>query len=311
MRILFFLVFFFNIHTCFAETQKLKVVASFSVIADMINQIAGDKVDLFTIVGANTDAHIYEPKPHDLKSLKEADLLILNGFGFESWIEKLIESSGFKGKKIIASNGISPLFFNVKNTSQKIPDPHCWHSLPNGKHYVTNIMNALKEIDAQHAAFYEQNGKAYLQKLDDLDRELKDTVKEIPESKRVVITSHDAFEYLGKEYGIKFISPLGVSTEAEPSSKEIAEIVRRIKKDNIKAVFAEATTDRRLVETIACESGITIGGELYSDALSGTKDCGDTYISMVRSNLLSLKAALSIQNDKENSKNGQKGCTIQ
>lgn len=310
MRLIFFLIFLFNIHLSHAETHKLRVVASFSVISDMIQQIASDKIDLFTIVGANMDAHTYEPKPQDLKSLKEADLLILNGFGFESWIERLITSSGFKGKKIIASNGINPLFFSDKNTSQKITDPHCWHSLPNGKYYVTNIMNALKEIDAQNASFYEENGKNYLQKLDELDKELKDTLKEIPKDNRIVITSHDAFEYLGQEYGVKFISPLGVSTETEPSSKEIANIVRRIKKDNIKAVFAEATTDRRLVETIACESGITIGGELYSDALSNTKDCGDTYISMVRTNLLSLKAALSEQHNKEIQKNNQKGCTI-
>lgn len=311
MRLLafFILVIFSSSLSAEHEKIKLKVVASFSVIGDMISNIAGDKIDLSVIVGANQDAHVFEPRPKDLKMLSDADLLILNGFGFESWLEKLVAASGFKGKKIIASNGITPIFYDGNTTGQKLPDPHAWHSLPNGQHYVENIMVGLKDIDAQNADFYETQGKSYIQKIKELDNEMKEAFKQIPGEKRVVITSHDAFEYLGKEYGIKFISPLGVSTEAEVLPKQIESILTRIKKENIKAIFAEATTDKRLIEQIACQSGITLGGQLFSDALSDPKESGGTYLGMVKSNLEALKNAFVTQLKTE-AEALTKGCKI-
>lgn len=266
--------------------EKLNVVASFSILADFVRNVGADRVNLTTLVGANSDVHVYTPAPSDAKRIADAKLVIVNGLGLEGWMPRLVQSSGSKALVVTASAGITPLKLGSD------ADPHAWQSIPNARIYVTNIGNALATASPDDAEFFRTQTKAYLEKLETLDREVRETIAKIPADRRKVISTHDAFGYFAAEYGIQFIAPLGVSTETEPSARDIAAIISQIRAAKIPAVFLENISDDRLIRRIAAETGAKVGGTLISDGLTGEKGPAPTYIDMVRHNIKALTSAL-------------------
>ncbi|UPK34930.1 metal ABC transporter substrate-binding protein [Bradyrhizobium sp. 186] len=266
--------------------ERLNVVASFSILADFVRNVGGDRVSLTTLVGADSDVHVYTPAPGDAKRVADAKLVIVNGLGLEGWLPRLVQSSGSKATVVTASAGITPLKLGAA------ADPHAWQSVPNAKIYVTDIANALAAADPDGADFFRAQAKAYLEKLETLDREVREAVAKIPPDRRKVISTHDAFGYFAAEYGVQFIAPLGVSTETEPSARDIAGIIGQVKAQKIPAVFLENISDDRLIRRIAAETGSKVGGILISDGLTGEKGPAPTYIDMVRHNIKALTSAL-------------------
>jgi zinc/manganese transport system substrate-binding protein len=266
--------------------ERLNVVASFSILADFARAIGGDRVDVMTLVGPNADVHVYTPAPSDAKTIAGAKLVIVNGLGLEGWLPRLVQSAGGKATIVVASTGIAPLKRGAE------ADPHAWQSVPNAKIYVANIRDALAAADPADAAAFHANAGRYLAELDALDTEVRAAVANIPPERRKVISTHDAFGYFAEAYGIAFIAPLGVSTETEPSARDIAGIIGQIKQAKIPAVFLENMSDDRLIGRIAAESGAKLGGTLYSDALTSEKGDAPTYIAMVKHNITALTSAL-------------------
>lgn len=280
--------------------EKLPVVASFSVLGDFVREVGGDRVSVTTLVGPNGDAHVYSPTPADAKSMAAAKLIVVNGLKFEGWMTRLIKSSGAKGTVATATTGIKPLELKEADDHDHgkaghdhgHEDPHAWQSVANAKLYVANIRDALGVADPAGKASYDANAAAYLAKLDTVEVEIKAAVARIPADRRKAITSHDAFGYFVKAYGIEFVAPQGVSTEAEASAKDVARIIRQVKAQKIPAVFLENVTNPRLIEQIARETGAKIGGQLFSDALSDAKGPAGTYIAMMRHNITQIEKAL-------------------
>ena len=271
--------------------DKIKAVASFSILGDMVKQVGGDRVDVITLVGPDGDAHVYEPTPADAKNLASAQILFTNGLGFEGWMERLEKSSGFKGKVVVASTGMKPR--TMVEDEKTITDPHAWQSLANGKLYVVNIRDGLIAVDPEAKAVYEANAAKYLDAIAKEETDVKAAIATLPQERRKIITSHDAFGYFGAAYGLEIVAPEGVSTESEASAKDVAKIIRQIKAEHIPAVFMENITDHRLLDQIASETGAKIGGELYTDALSPPDGSAPTYLDMFRHNVGALTAALS------------------
>ena len=269
--------------------DKPVAVATFSILADLTQRIAGDHVRILTLVGPNGDAHVFEPGPKESAELAEAMLLIANGLGFEPWLQRLEEASGFKGKTIIASDGVTPL----KGTAdQGTTDPHAFQDVANAEIYAGNIEMALSEADPAHAADYKANADKLIAELDALDKELKDEFAAVPQERRRILTSHDAFQYFGKAYGIEFVAVQGISTEAEPTAEDLGKIIRQARDGHLSAIFLENMADPRLAETVAQESGVRMGGELYADALSAPDGPAPDYVSLVRYNVKQLLAAI-------------------
>jgi zinc/manganese transport system substrate-binding protein len=285
--------------------DKIKAVASFSILGDMVREVGGDRVEVRTLVGPDGDAHVYEPTPADARNLAASNILFVNGLGFEGWMDRLEKSSGFKGPVVVASKGVSPRQMvedeghnhgdeHAKDEhGEEITDPHAWQSLANGKIYVANIRDGLIAADPEGKAIYEANATVYLDAIATEEAAVKDTLGKLPEDRRRIITSHDAFGYFGAAYGIEVIAPEGVSTESEASAKDVAKIIRQIKAGKIPAVFIENITDHRLLDQIARETGAKIGGTLYTDALSGPDGPAPTYLGMFRHNVEALSQALS------------------
>jgi len=267
--------------------QRLDVVASFSILADLVKNVGGDKVDVTTLVGPNSDIHVYAPAPSDAKTVASARLLVINGLGLEGWLPRLVQSAGSAATIVTASNGIAPL----RHGSEA--DPHAWQSVANAKIYVANIRDALAAADSADAAAFRGNADRYLAELDTLDAEVRAAIAQIPADRRKVISTHNAFGYFAAAYGIEFIAPSGVSTENEPSARDIAAIITQIKADKIPAVFLENISDDRLIRRIAAETGARVGGTLYSDSLTGEKGPAPTYIDLVRHNIKALTSALN------------------
>jgi zinc/manganese transport system substrate-binding protein len=281
--------------------EKLKVVTSFSILADFARNVGGDRVEVATLVGPGGDAHVYTPTPADARSVAAAKLVIVNGLGFEGWLARLVKSAGNKATVATATTGIAPRKDKAAAHDHKHKhghdhddaDPHAWQSVANAKVYVANVRDALAAVDAAGAATYRANAEAYLAKLDALDREVRDAVAKLPAERRKVISTHDAFGYFADAYGIAFIAPQGVSTEAEATARDVARIITQIKKDKIPAVFLENVSDPRLMRRIAQESGARLGGTLYSDSLTEEKGPAPTYIDMIRYNIKALTSALA------------------
>jgi len=279
-------------HAPAGAQEKLKVVVTFSILADFVKNVGGDRVTVSALVGPNSDAHVYQPAPGDAKTLAEAKLVFANGLGFEGWINRLVKASGTKAPMVVATKGIKPRKA-ADDHGHGDADPHAWQSVANAKLYVTNIRDALVAADPAGKGIYEANAAAYMAKLDALDTEVKAAIDKIPADRRRIITTHDAFGYFAGAYGVTFIAPQGVSTEAEVSAKDVARIITQIRKLKIPAVFLENVTDKRLLERIGAEGGARIGGTLYSDALTDEKGAAPTYLDMMRHNVKQLAAALT------------------
>ncbi|CCD98900.1 metal ABC transporter substrate-binding protein [Bradyrhizobium sp. STM 3809] len=285
-RLLSVLVLLLSLTAPASAETRLSVITSFSILADFVRQIGGDKVQVTSLVGPDSDVHVYTPTPHDAKDVGAAKLLIVNGLGLEGWLPRLQQASGSKAPIITATQGVTPR----KRGSDA--DPHAWQSVPNAMAYVKTIRDALMVADPADADMFKANAERYLADLAALDREVRTEIDRIPADRRKVISTHDAFGYFADAYGIAFIAPLGVSTETEPSARDVAEIIRQVKKAQIPAVFLENFNDDRLVGRIAAETGAKIGGTLYSDALSDEKGPVPTYIALVRHNIRALTSAL-------------------
>ena len=266
---------------------KVNVVASFSILGDMVAEVAGDKANVTTIVGPDADAHLYQPNTGDAVAVTEADLVIVNGMGFETWSAELIKTSGTKATIAVATDGITPLLVEGE------VDPHAWNSLTNGIIYVNNIEAALSAASPQDAAYFKANADAYRAQMMALhDRALAD-IATLPEGKRIVVTAHDAFGYLANAYGLTFLAPQGIDTEAEPSAKELAELIAFLNEQGAGALFVENIANADLIEQISRETGIKIGGRIYSDALSVKGSPATSYLAMFAHNLDLLTTTLA------------------
>jgi zinc/manganese transport system substrate-binding protein len=274
---------------------KVNVVASFSIVADMARQVGGNRVEVASLVGPNSDAHVYEATPGDVRTLADAAIFFVNGLGLEGWMGRLEKSSGFKGKVVTVSKGVKPrqLEMDAGGKGRKITDPHAWQSLANGRIYVQNIRDGLIAVDPGGEVTYQANAGKFMTEIDEVEAQVVSAIDALPPDHRRMITTHDAFGYFGATYGLSFIAPQGVSTESEASVQDVAKIIRQIKAQKIPAVFLENISDRRLLDQIAKETGAKIGGALYSDALSHPSGPAGTYLDMFRYNIQTLVAALS------------------
>jgi len=282
-----------------APAGKLKVVASFSILADITRQIAGERADVTSLVGANSDAHVYRATPQDAKTLKEADLIVVNGLGFEGFMPRLIKSSGSKAPIITATTGIKTLekkkaggHDHGHGHDHGKVDPHAWQSVEAVKVFTSNIEKGLIARDSANAAVYRANADTYRAKLDGLKVEIENLISAIPSEKRIIVTNHDAFGYFAREFGIRFESVQGISTEGEPSAKDIARVITIAKDKKARAVFVENMADPRIGAQLAKETGAKLGGALFSDALSDEKGPAPSYIALMKHNARALTEAL-------------------
>ena len=251
-----------------------KIVASFSILGDLVRELTGIKPTL--LVGPDQDAHVFQPRPSDLRAVAAADLLVVNGLGFEGWMDRLAQSANFKGRIVVASDGITP-----RTTPDGVTDPHAFQSVPNIKRYVMNIAAALPANPAR-----------ILTALDTLDAEIRAAWAPIPRARRRIITTHDALSYYGVEYGVDFLAPVGLSTESEPSAKQLRSLIDQISQQKITALFLENISNGALLRQIAREAKVTVGATLFSDALSAASGPAATYISMMRYNTKQMVAAV-------------------
>lgn len=290
--------------TSSAFAAPLKVVASFTVIADFAKNVGGDRVNITTIVGPDGDAHVYEPTPADAVAMAGADVVLVNGLHFEGFLQRLVDTSATKASIAVLTKGVTPIAFKPEfadadaaegagtGGGKTVNDPHAFQSIANAKIYVKNIAEAFCAADSAGCDSYKANAAAYTQKLDALEGEVTAAIQSIPQAKRVVITSHDAFGYFEHAYGLTFLAPQGISTDSEPSAADVAKLVKQVKQDKAAAIFIENITNPRLIEQIASETGIKVGGTLYSDALSPPDGPASTYIDMMHNNIEQFKGAL-------------------
>jgi zinc/manganese transport system substrate-binding protein len=270
-----------------AAKTPLPVVASFSILGDFVRSVGSARIELTTIVGPNGDAHVYEPAPRDGRALAKARLVFVNGLGFEGWIDRLIAASKTKATVVTVSKSVTP------RRGEEGPDPHAWQDAANAPLYVASIRDALIAEDPAQAEAYRTNAADYSAKLAALDEEISLAIGGLPKERRRIVSTHDAFGYFSARYGVEFIAPEGVSTEAEASARDIARIVDAIKQHKVAAVFLENISDSRLTQSIATETGVKVGGTLYSDALSDANGRAPTYIDMMRYNVRELTKALT------------------
>ena len=269
-----------------AFADDMKVVASFSILGDMVEQVVGDHAEVTTIVGPDADAHVYQPSVADARAVAEADVIFVNGMGFETWSDTLIAESGTEATVYVATEGVTPVLVDGEI------DPHAWNALTNGVVYVQNIADAMSEAMPDHATEFQANAASYISTLYALHADTLQRLAALPEDRRTVVTAHDAFGYLADAYGMNFIAPIGIDTEAEPSAQELASLITQIREQGVAALFVENITSPALVQQIADETGLEIGGQLFSDALSERGGPATSYLAMFEHNLGQLLAAL-------------------
>jgi len=290
-------------------TAKLQVVTTFSILADLVRQVGGEHIDVHTLVDWDEDAHVYHPAPSDVRSLAKADLLVVNGLGFEGWLERLITSSKFKGQLVTATAGIDVIKLGSKNSHDEHRahhnhdghgdhgqalqgvDPHAWHSLVAVKVYIQNILNTLIKLDGGHQSYYQANAAQYIVKLNDLAAETSENLAKLSEVQRNIVMPHNAFSYLARDYDLHVYSLKSTNSESEASAAQIAQVIRKIKMENIQAVFSETTADDRLIKLVQQETDAFMGGALIAGALS--RKLAPTYLEMMRYNIERITQALS------------------
>lgn len=279
------------------SSEPISVVASFSILGDMTRQIGGSRVQVHALVGENSDAHVYQPTPSDGKRLKRARLVIVNGLGFEGWIDRLVKSSGFSGPVVVASSGVQTLQLASDAGHEHAHrahgvDPHAWLDAGNALKYAENIERALIQVDPEGKTEYQANGERYRRRIAEVDHWIRTTLSAIPAERRRVVTSHDAFAYFSRAYGIAFIAAVGVNSGADPSAANVAKIIRQLKKEKAPAIFVENISDTRLLDRIQQESGAKPGGVLYPDSLSKSDGPAATYLELMKHNAFVLSASL-------------------
>lgn len=277
--------------------QPIPVVTSFSILADLVKVIGGSHVEVTSLVGPNADAHVFDPTPADAKRLANAKLVVINGLGFEGWMDRLIKSSGYRGSVIVASRGVKTIQEAAGHGHQHghshAADPHAWQNPLNIKQYVQNIRIALAAAKPAAAQEFEQRAQAYSRDLDALDQSIRERLKPIPVAQRRIVTSHDAFGYFAAAYNVKFYPLQGLSTGSEPSAADVVRIIDQIKKNKVSAIFVENISDARVLERITKESGARIGGTLYADALSEPGTSADTYLKLIEHNAATIIKGLA------------------
>ena len=303
----------------------IRVVATFSILGDMVSRIGGEHVAVTTLVGPDGDAHVYRPTPAAARAVSEADILVVNGLGFEGWLDRLIETASFDGVRVVATAGIDPITFEDdhgddhdgghdheeskaaedhgdehdahgdehEDHDHGAFDPHAWQSLRHALTYVDNVTLALANASPESASTFYRSRALYAAEIEALDAEIRSLLAEVPDRARTIVTSHDAFQYFGRDYGLAFIAPQGLSTESEASAKDVVRLIELIRSQGIRAVFLENIADPRLLKRIADETGATIGGTLYPGALSGPEGPAPTYLDMMRHNARTLAQALA------------------
>lgn len=286
-----------------AQAEKLKVVASFSIIGDFAKNVGGDRIELTTLVGPAGDAHVYEPKPADAVAMHDAKVVLVNGLHFEGFLQRLVETSASEATITELTKGVDPIAMAEEQHHEDEHaedhhhdgevDPHAFQSVANAQLYVKNIADAFCAADPAGCDDYKVNALAYDDKLETLDEEIKAAVGSIPQDRRTIITTHDAFGYFEHAYGIHFLAPEGISTEAEASAADVAALIKQVREDKAAAVFVENIADPRLIEQIASETGLKVGGTLYSDALSEEGGPAATYIDLMRHNVSTIKGAVT------------------
>ncbi|PZO17068.1 MAG: ABC transporter substrate-binding protein [Burkholderiales bacterium] len=275
----------------------IQAVASFSILGDLVRQVGGDRVQVDVLVSPGSDAHVFQPTPAQARRVGQAQVVFSNGLGFEGWMSRLLKTTAYQGQQVVVSQGIQPLKDDDHDSHKKghdhgETDPHAWQSVGNTRVFVKNIAQGLCRADAAGCNVYDRNAQAYVARLDALDTEIRAAWAPIPAAQRKVITSHDAFGYYAREFGVKFLAPQGVSTDSEASAKGVAQLVRQIKKEQIKALFVESISNPRLIEQIGRETGVKPSGELFSDSLSAADGAAPTYIDMMRFNTRALTTAV-------------------
>ena len=282
--------------------EKIAITTSFSILGDLVNVVGGERVNVTNLVGPDQDAHVFDAKPSDAKLLLQSRLLVSNGLGFDPWAQSLAKSAGYQGLAVVASKGLKPLAEVAKPAakghghshghSHGEADPHAWQNPNNVVLYVRNITAALSQLDPASASTYQANADAYVKELQALDVWAKAQFSAISALQRKVITSHDAFGYLAAHYQITFLSPQGISTEAQPSARDVARLITQIQREKIRAVFLENISNQRLLTQLSQDAGTTVGAKLYADALSGPDQPGATYLLMMRHNVSQLAAGM-------------------
>jgi zinc/manganese transport system substrate-binding protein len=282
--------------------EPVRVVASMSVVADIARAVGAERLVLTTLVGPDSDAHVYQPRPSDARAVAAAHAVVINGLGLDGWMTRLMDSAGARAKVIVASDGTRRETApqdghghgpgHGHDHAPGTVDPHAWQSLANGQTYAANIARGLAEVDPAHAELYRRNADAYRHQLGELDQWVRKTIGTVPAAKRKVITTHDAFRHFGKAYGVSFLAPLGLSTESEPSAVGMAQLVRQMKREGVKALFIENMSDPRLLEQLARDAGAVVGGRLYADALSGPDGPAPTYLKMFEHNTATLVSGM-------------------
>jgi len=270
-----------------ATQPPIRVVVSFSILEDIVHEVGGSDVAVTSLIGRDANEHVFEPSPDQVRLLAQARLFVVNGLGLEGWVTRLIQSAQYRGPLVVATEGIEPIAASEGST-----DPHAWQDPRNGIIYAKNITRALAGIDPENAEMYHQRLRRYEAQLETLDRRVRERLEEIPSEKRRVITTHHAFAYYGRAYGVAFTAPEGLNTESEPSARTISALIRQIRREGIKALFLENISDPRLMQEIARETGARLGASLYSDALSMPHGPAPTYIRMIEHNTAALKEGM-------------------
>ena len=279
----------------------LRVVASFSLLGDLVRQVGGERVAVQTLVGPGGDAHVFQPTPAHARQVGQAQLVVTNGLGYEGWLPRLLQSAGYRGPQVVATRGIAPLegarghggHGGHGGQDRAHADPHAWQSVPHAIAYVKNIADGLCAADAAGCPAYRDGAARYTAELRQLDADIRAAWAPIPAARRRVITSHAAYAYYGAEYGVQFLAPQGVSTESEASARGVATLVRQIRREGIRALFVENIADPRLIEQIGRETGVRPAGVLYADALTPAAGAAPSYVALMRANTRALTQAVA------------------
>lgn len=291
-----------------AQAGRMPVVASFSILGDMLAQIGGSRLEVRVIAGPDSDAHTFQPRPSDVQAIGGARLVVRNGLGFDPWFDRLARAAGYSGPVATATDGITPRSMihshaghshdgasrrtSHRAEAARVPDPHCWQDLRLAQVYARNLAEGLAAADPAGAELYRRNATSYAGRLAQLDSWVRAQIGSVPQARRKVVTSHDAFGYFGAAYGVAFLAPQGVSTETEPSAAQVAALIRQIRAEGITAVFLENMANPATLRRLAADAGVAITGRIYADSLSPPGGPAATFEAMMRHNVTVMVPAM-------------------